>query len=157
MAVVEECQGGLVDLVFSTGNLPLQPLAPPATCRYSCTFLRWDASKKGREKAPERTTALHPTPEGKKMARFKVTRSEKSRNGRIVGLSGPSFTFRSTDEIISDLREGRHQYYVREAPFESNVKVVEEDGKPAIRTTKNVLSRNHLGNLPPQKRSRWTP
>jgi len=90
------------------------------------------------------------------MARLKVTRSEKGRNGRIVGLSGPSFSFRATEEIISDLQEGRHQYYVREAPFESNVKVVEEHGQPALRTTRDILSRNHLGNLPPHKRSWWT-
>lgn len=60
------------------------------------------------------------------MARFKVTESARSREGRILGLYGPSFGYRTTKEVISDLLAGRHVYFVREGSYESEVRVIEE-------------------------------
>lgn len=81
------------------------------------------------------------------MARRKVTGCRWGRGGEILGLFGPSFGYRSKEDILDDLLSGREQYYVREAPHESELRVVETDGGMELRTTSNPLSHNHLKNL----------
>ena len=82
------------------------------------------------------------------MARRKVTHSQKQAGRKITGLCGPSFGFRSTKEVIADIKESRHTYFVREGPFETEVKVVNRDGGLELVSTQDVLSRNNLLNLP---------
>jgi hypothetical protein len=89
---------------------------------------------------------------GGKMVRWKVTGTEKGRDGTIVGVSGPSLGYRSVREVIADLQSGKHQYYVREGPHESEVRVVGEGDDLRIQTTHDILSPNHLENLPPHRR-----
>lgn len=86
------------------------------------------------------------------MARRKVTKAEKGRDGTILGVSGPSFGYRSTQEVVADILEGKHVYFVREGPYESAVRVVGEGDHPQIITTRDILSPNHLENLPPRPR-----
>jgi len=56
------------------------------------------------------------------MARRKVTGSVKGRGRRITGLCGPSFGYRSAEDVIADIRGSIHEYYVREGPYESAVR-----------------------------------
>ena len=81
------------------------------------------------------------------MARFKVTESARSREGRILGLYGPSFGYRTTKEVISDLLAGRHVYFVREGSYESQVRVIEEGEGRTIVSTRDIVSPNNLQNL----------
>jgi len=82
------------------------------------------------------------------MARRKVTRSRKGSGGRIIGLHGPSFGTRSVQDVIEDILQRTHRYYVREAPWEAEVKVMKNGEEQRLETTKDVLSRNNLRNLP---------
>jgi hypothetical protein len=82
------------------------------------------------------------------VARRKVTHSQKKAGRYITGLCGPSFGFRSTKEVILDIKESRHTYFVREGPFETEVKVVSGEGGLDLVSTRDVLSRNNLLNLP---------
>ena len=82
------------------------------------------------------------------MARRKVTRSEKGRGRRITGLCGPSFRYRSAQEVIADIEKNVHQYYVREGPHESEVVVVGKGTEQRLVSTTDILSRNNLQNLP---------
>jgi hypothetical protein len=82
------------------------------------------------------------------MARLRVTHSQKGRGGRITGLYGPRFGFRPTAEIVRHLSDQSHQYFVREGPWEDEVKVSPELGEGFLLTTRDVLSRNNLRNLP---------
>lgn len=82
------------------------------------------------------------------MARRKVTRRRKGPGGKITALSGPSFGFQSAEAVIADIREGLHTYFVREGPFETEVKVVAEGDQLRLVSTRDVLSRNNLRNLP---------
>lgn len=85
------------------------------------------------------------------MARWRVTGSVKGKNGTILGLFGPSFGYRSTLEVITDLLSGSHKYFVREGPYESEVRVVKNGDQETIMTTPDVLSPNNLENLPPSR------
>jgi hypothetical protein len=50
---------------------------------------------------------------------------------------------------VTDIRSRRNSYFVREALFESDVRVLEEPrGEVMVVSTREVLSRNHLRNLP---------
>jgi hypothetical protein len=82
------------------------------------------------------------------VARRKVTHSQKKAGRYITGLCGPSFGFRSSREVIADIKESRHTYFVREGPFETEVKVGTGGGGLELISTKDVLSRNNLLNLP---------
>jgi hypothetical protein len=82
------------------------------------------------------------------MARRKVTTSRKAKGRRIVGLAGPSFDYRSAEAVIEDIRKGVHTYYVREASHESTVRVVDDGEEPRLLSTRDILSRNNLENLP---------
>lgn len=83
------------------------------------------------------------------MPRVKVTGSRKARGGtQIVGLSGPSMGYQTSEEVISQIRTGSTRYYVREGSWEADVRVVEDDGLFKLVSTKDVLSPNHLANLP---------
>jgi hypothetical protein len=62
-------------------------------------------------------------------------------------LFGPSFRYRSKEDVLEDLLSGRERYYVREAPHESDVRVIEKEGRMELATTSNPLSHNHLQNL----------
>ncbi len=83
------------------------------------------------------------------MARLKVTKSEKGPGGSIIGLFGPTFGYRMLSDIVADIEVGEHTYCVREASYESVVRVI-HDGEDElhIRSTWDVLSRNNLSNLP---------
>jgi hypothetical protein len=63
-------------------------------------------------------------------------------------LCGPSFGFRSTKEVIADIKESRHTYFVRDEPFETEVKAVSGERGLELFSTKDVLSRNNLLSLP---------
>jgi len=82
------------------------------------------------------------------MARLRVTHSQKGRGRRITGLYGPGFGFRPAEEIAQHLQDQSHRYYVREGGWEDEVKVVGEGDKARLLTTRDVVSRNHLLNLP---------
>jgi len=82
------------------------------------------------------------------MARLKTTASVKGKERAIAGLCGPSFGYRSAGEVIVDIRTGVHEYYVREGPYESKVRVVGEGDEQRLVTTRDVLSPNNLENLP---------
>ena len=82
------------------------------------------------------------------MARRKVTHSAEGRGQVIAGLCGPSFGFLLAEDVISDIQGGKHQYYVREAPYESSLRVVEKGGMLQLVSTEDVFSRNNLFNLP---------
>jgi len=82
------------------------------------------------------------------MPRVKITRTRKAdRGSRIVGLYGPSIGYQSTEEVVDKIRDGE-RYYVREGSWEADIRVVEEDGKTRLVSTRDVLSRNNLSNLP---------
>jgi len=83
-----------------------------------------------------------------RMTRRRVTHARKGPGGRILGLGGPSFGFLSAEAVAEIIRRGADTYYVREAPFESEVRVVEEGGKVVLVSTSDVISRNNLLNLP---------
>lgn len=82
------------------------------------------------------------------MSRRKVTGSEKRRSGEILGLFGPSFGYRSAERVIGDIEGGVHHYYAREGPHDSEVRVELDAGEKRLVSTKDILSRNHLRNLP---------
>ena len=82
------------------------------------------------------------------MARRKVSESVKGKGRRITGLCGPSFGYRSAEDVITDIRGGIHEYYVREGPYESAVRVVEAGNEQRLVSTQDILSRNNLENLP---------
>jgi hypothetical protein len=88
------------------------------------------------------------------MARRKVTESMKGRGGRITGLCGPSFGFRSAEDVIADILGGFHEYYVREGPYESKVRVISEGEEQRLVSTQDLLSPNNLENLPPLRKAR---
>ncbi len=81
------------------------------------------------------------------MARRKVTGSGKGRGRRITGLCGPSFGYRSAEDVIADIQASVHKYYVREGPYESKVRVVGEGDEQRLVSTQDILSRNNLENL----------
>jgi len=83
------------------------------------------------------------------MPRVKVTRSRKADGGRsIVGLFRPSMGYQTAEEVIARIREGVGRYYVREGPWEADVRAVDESGVVRLVSTTDVLSRNNLSNLP---------
>ena len=82
------------------------------------------------------------------MTKRRVTASRKGRHGEITGLEGPSFGFLSAKEIIEDLRVGKHTYFGREASYESAVWLSGGEGEETLVSTRDVLSRNNLNNLP---------
>ena len=82
------------------------------------------------------------------MARRKVTGSGKGKGRRITGLCGPSFGYRSAGEVISDIQASAHEYYVREGPYESKVRVAGIGEEQRLVSNEDVLSRNNLENLP---------
>jgi len=82
------------------------------------------------------------------MPRRRVTASRKGKAGEITALAGPSFGFLSAAEVIQDLREGTYSYYVREASYESSIWLSGEEGEEVLISTRDVLSRNNLENLP---------
>jgi hypothetical protein len=63
-------------------------------------------------------------------------------------LEGPSFGFLSAEQVVENIRNGSDRYYVREASFEAEVRVIEEGGQKVLVTTRDVTSRNNLFNLP---------
>ena len=83
------------------------------------------------------------------MRRLKVTGSRKAWGGTgIVGLCGPTLRYQPMEEVIAHIREGSTQYYVREGSWEADVRVEEEEGGARLVSTRDVLSRNNLLNLP---------
>ena len=66
----------------------------------------------------------------------------------IVGLYGPSIGYQTAEEVINQIRDGSTKYYVREGSWEADVRVVEDDGVFKLVSTRDVLSRNSLENLP---------
>jgi len=83
------------------------------------------------------------------MPRVKVTRSRKAKGGRmILGLYGSSIGYQTAKEVINRIRDGSTKYYVREGSWEADVRVVEDDGAFKLVSTRDVLSRNNLENLP---------
>ena len=46
---------------------------------------------------------------------------------------------------------GSHRYFVREGPYESEIRVVSDPDQQTIMTTLDVLSPNSLENLPPAR------
>ena len=82
------------------------------------------------------------------MARRKVTGSAKGKGRTINGLCGPSFGYLSAEEVIAEIRAGTHEYFVREGSHESRVRVVREGEDQRLVSTRDLLSRNNLENLP---------
>jgi hypothetical protein len=82
------------------------------------------------------------------MPRRKVTACSKGPGGRVVGLFGPSFGYRTAQEVIEGTLAGREHYFVREGSHETDVRVIFEKGKQTLVTTRDILSRNNLRNLP---------
>ncbi len=82
------------------------------------------------------------------MVRRKVTGSEKGRRREITGLYGPSFGYRSAKDVIEDIEQHGHQYFVREGSYEADVLVVRDGTKQRLESTRDVLSMNNLQNLP---------
>jgi len=82
------------------------------------------------------------------MARRRVTLARKGPGGTITAVGGPSFGFQTAQVVVEEIQSGSHTYFVREGPFETDVKVVEEGGQMALVSTRDVLSRNNLQNLP---------
>jgi hypothetical protein len=82
------------------------------------------------------------------MPNRRVTHTEKSPRGVITGLCGPSFGYRSLVDVIADIEVGSDRFYVREAPFETRIRVVRESTEPRLVSTSDILSRNNLSNLP---------
>ncbi len=73
------------------------------------------------------------------MARRKVTHAQKGRGGRITGVAGPSFGFLPAQVVAEGIRSGSHTYLVREAPFETEVRVVEEEGQYTLTVELDLL------------------
>ncbi len=82
------------------------------------------------------------------MARLKVTRATRGPGRVIAGVWGPSFDYRTAAEVIEHIEGGTNQYYVRAASHETGVRVVERDGVKQLVSTRDILSRNNLQNLP---------
>jgi len=75
------------------------------------------------------------------MARRKVTASRKGKRRRILGVSGPSLDYRTAEAVALDIQEGVHRYYVREAPYESEVRAVEGADEVRLVASRDILPR----------------
>jgi hypothetical protein len=85
------------------------------------------------------------------MAYRRVAAAIKTDDGHIMGLVGPAFSFRSAEFVILDIEEGVHSYYVNEAGFELEVRVVQEGGRKVLRTRQDETVPVSLEDLP----ERW--
>jgi len=83
------------------------------------------------------------------MPRWKITQSDRGKVGEILAVYGPSRGYLTTPEVIADIESGAHSYYVKEGPYESEVRVVGEGTSKTITTTRDILPPNHLHNLLP--------
>lgn len=89
------------------------------------------------------------------MPRWKITRSDLGKRGEVLAVYGPSRGYLTTPEVVADIESRTHSYYVKEGPYESEVRVVGEGSDKTIITTRDIFSPNHLHNLlPATNRSR---
>lgn len=81
----------------------------------------------------------------------RVTQSRKDKDGDITGLCSPgaSWSPRSKADVISDIENGTHSYYVDAAGYRTDVSVVKHpNGSKYLRTSTDKTSKNNLDNLP---------
>lgn len=89
------------------------------------------------------------------MPRWKITQSDRGKEGEIVAVYGPSRGYLTTPDVIADIESGTHSYYVKAGPYESEVRVVEAGTGKTITTMTDIFSPNHLHNLPPATNRFW--
>lgn len=85
-----------------------------------------------------------------RMSDRRVTQTQKDPDGDILGLCNPGqpWSPRRKADAISDIRNKTHSYYVNEAGFRTEVKVVDDRGGAYLQTTGDATSDNNLDNLP---------
>ena len=77
-----------------------------------------------------------------------VKKSRKSpSDGDIIGLCG-DWGAKEKTTVIWEIETKKSRYYVNEAGYETEVRVVVYGNGKYLRTTADVTSRNNLSNLP---------
>lgn len=84
------------------------------------------------------------------MARRRVTQSRKDDEGDITALCNPgkSWSPRSKTNVISDIDNRSHSYFVDAAGHETDVRVVDGPTGKYLRTVADSADANNLDNLP---------
>lgn len=84
------------------------------------------------------------------MADRRVTRSRKDGAGNITALCNPAEVWspRASSLVIEDIEDERHTYYVNEAGWRADVRVVNGPNGKYLRTDADAQSANNLDNLP---------
>jgi len=80
----------------------------------------------------------------------RVTKTRKDSDGDITALCNPGMSWspRKKSDAISDIENGVHTYYVKEAGYRTDVRVVQRGTKKHLQTTADSTSANNLDNLP---------
>lgn len=84
------------------------------------------------------------------MARYRVRQTGKNRDGDITHLChiGQSWSPRSVAGAIRDIKTVKHSYFVNEAGYEAQVRVLNRGGREFLATDADATSKNNLDNLP---------
>lgn len=88
------------------------------------------------------------------MAQRRVTAVRKNPNNTIAGLGGTwspqtRLAFATSEEIISNIKEDRHHYYVEDLGYRTSVQRRDrEDGTIYLTTSLDETTGNNLINLP---------
>ena len=84
------------------------------------------------------------------MARRRVKRTDKDRDGDITALCNPVefWSPRKKGNAISDIEGDRHSYYVREHGRSVDIIVADGPKGKYLRTDPDATTRNNLDDLP---------
>lgn len=84
------------------------------------------------------------------MADRRVTKTGKDADGDITSLCHPGMSWspRKKREAIADIEDDIHRYYVNEAGYETDVRVITRGSKKHLQTSSDSTSKNNLDNLP---------
>lgn len=83
------------------------------------------------------------------MSDREVTRSRKDKDGDITALCNPGnwWSPRLKKDVISDINLKIHTYFVRLENQRVNIRVVQGQSGPYLRTDPDITSRNNLDDL----------
>jgi len=84
------------------------------------------------------------------MANRRVTGCIKNKDGDILALCNPfeDWSFRSKKEVITDIENDIHNYYVFNSGEKVNILVVNGTSEKHLRTDPDDTTRNILADLP---------
>ncbi len=86
-----------------------------------------------------------------RVADRRIQRVRKNKDGDILKVGNYQNEYwspRDVADVISDIENKNHSYYVNEAGYRSEVHVVNDPDGKYIRTTADASSKNNLDNLP---------